>query len=668
MLRLTSRKYCALIVVIALGAGPALAGVMNMGFIVTRPWTFALLAGAVVLTETLPVKIPHRGNDEEITLSTSFAMALLLAGGLGPAIVAQSVASVIQDIIARKPVWRIVFNVAQYALSMMAAILTLKLMTDTRGIGTAHPFTAAQLPAVLASAAAFFLVNTGVVGVAVALYQGVSLRRYFTRDLVFVVSTAGVLLLLAPIVIATTAYSPILVPLFAAPILAIHRALRQGARSDHAARHDPLTRLPNRVAFRDAVQEAIRDRRAPGCVLLMDLDRFKDVNDTLGHHYGDLLLQQVAERLHNELRQDDPIARLGGDEFAILSRLATRSHAMTLAQRIADSLRPPFELEQISVDVQASVGIAMFPDDAGDVETLLQKADVAMYQAKETRRQVAVYDESYDHHSPSKLALSADLRAGLQESQIVAWYQPALDLRSGQVFSVEALVRWQHPQLGLLPPAAFLEMTEHANLIKPLTQRVLDLALRQTAKWADLGIELTMAVNVSPGVLIDEQFPGQVLDALRRAGVPPSRLKLEVTESALMSDPEAAHQVLLELSNLGIEISIDDFGTGYSSLAYLADLPVSEVKIDRSFVGRMGSRSKEGIIVNSTIDLAHNLGLRAIAEGVEEIGLIADLKTLGCDAAQGFAISHPLPTNDATDWLLYTQKRPRIRHWKTVVA
>jgi diguanylate cyclase (GGDEF)-like protein len=668
MLRLSSQRYCALVSAIAVAAAVALRHVMHLNFIVAQPSRFVLLGSAVVLAEALPVMIPRRGSDEEITLSTSFSMALLVAGGLGPALIAQSVASLIEDVASRKPLWRIIFNLGQYALSMMAAELALRLLTHSSQIGTDHPFTTGQLPAVLASAGAFFLVNTGIVGTAVALWQRVSLREYFTRDLFFVLTTGGVLLLLAPIVIATTAYSPALVPLFAAPIMAIHKALWQGARSAHAARHDPLTQLPNRLAFHEVVQDSINDRRSRGCVLLMDLDRFKDVNDTLGHHYGDLLLKQVAGRLRRQLREDDRIARLGGDEFAILSRLTNRSDAGRLAQRVADCLRPPFELEQIPVDVQASVGISMYPDDAKDVETLLQKADVAMYQAKELRKDVAMYDERYDHHSPSKLALSADLRAGLREEQIVVWYQPALDLRTGQVFSVEALVRWEHPRLGLLPPATFLDMTEHTNLIKPLTQRVLDVALRQAASWSAEGIDLTMAVNLSPGVLIDDQFPAQVLDALRRAGTPPAQLKLEVTESALMSDPEVAHQVLLQLSKLGIQISIDDFGTGYSSLAYLADLPVSEVKIDRSFVSRMGAHSKERIIVNSTIDLAHNLGLRAIAEGVEELSLISDLKVLGCDAAQGFAISHPLPSPDAADWLRNLQTTPRIGHWEEAVA
>lgn len=444
-----------------------LARSLHLGYPAQRPLTFALLSLGVVLAETLPVKIPRRGQDEEITLSTSFAMALLLAGGLGPAVIAQGAASVIQDVSSGKPGWRVRFNLGQYTLSLVAAYLTLRLLADTSHIGSSHPFTGAQLPAVLVSASAFFLTNTGLVGIAIALHQGVSIRTYFSNDLSFVIATAGVLLLLAPIVIAATAYSPLLVPLFAAPILAIHKALWAGARSEFAARHDPLTKLPNRLAFQETVENAIRNSQSTTCVLLMDLDRFKEVNDTLGHHYGDLLLQKVAQRIRDQLRSDDQIARLGGDEFAILSENCTRAAAVNLGRRIADSLRPPFELEQIVVDVQASVGIATFPEDGTDVETLLQKADVAMYRAKETHTDLVLYDERDDHHSPSRLALSVDLRAALAAKQVVAWFQPELDLTTGDVFAVEALVRWPHPQLGLLAPAAFLEMSEHTNLIKP---------------------------------------------------------------------------------------------------------------------------------------------------------------------------------------------------------
>lgn len=657
---LTVRPYCAAVSV----AGVAVAGMaatsMNIGYVARRPLTFALLALGVVLAEALPVRIPRRGQDEEITLSTSFAMALLLVGGLGPALVAQGVASAIQDVASRKPSWRVCFNLGQYTLALAGAYMVLWVLSDTSRIGSSHPFSAAQLPAVLLSAASFFVVNTGLVGVAVALHQGVSIRRYFQTDLFFVVTTAGVLLLLAPIVIATTAYSPVLIPLFAAPILVIHGALRAGARSEHAARHDSLTGLPNRVAFQDAVAGAINDRRSAGCVLLMDLDRFKDVNDTLGHHYGDLLLRQVANRLCDQLRAEDQIARLGGDEFAILNARCTREGALLVAQRVADALRPPFELDEIVVDVQASVGIAFFPDDGADVETLLQKADVAMYRAKELRTDIAVYEERHDHYSPGKLALSADLRAAIQAEQIVAWYQPELDLSTGKVFAVEALVRWPHADLGLLSPASFLKMSEHTKLIKPLTERVLQLALRQIANWAQVGIDVAIAVNISTAVLIDERFPSSVIAALDDAGVSPSRLKLEVTESTLMSDPDITRGILHELHRTGVEISIDDFGTGYSSLAYLADLPVSEVKIDRSFVSRMDQGSKDAIIVSSTIDLAHHLGLRAVAEGVEDAPLLSRLKTLGCDAAQGYLISPPLPAEELTGWLLASRDLVRI--------
>jgi diguanylate cyclase len=278
-----------------------------------------------------------------------------------------------------------------------------------------------------------------------------------------------------------------------------------------------------------------------------------------------------------------------------------------------------------------------------------------MYRAKATRTAVALYDEQHDDHSPAKLALTANLRTAVEDGQIVVWYQPVLDIRRDRIVALEALVRWEHPELGLLMPDAFVDMAEHTNLIKPLTQRVLALALAQVAQWRLLGIEVAVAVNISAHVLVEPGFVARVLAALTAAQVPAASLKLEVTESTLMVDPGQARSVLLELNEHGMEISIDDFGTGYSSLAYLADLPVSEVKIDRSFVSRMSVGSSERIIVNSTIDLAHHLGLRAVAEGVEEPARLEELRALGCDAAQGYAISPPLTSQQATAWLLHAQ-------------
>jgi diguanylate cyclase (GGDEF)-like protein len=646
------RIYCEAIFLISIAAVALLIGDLHLRYIVDDPLTFAVLGGGVVLGEMLPVKIPRRGDDEELTLSASFAMALLLLGGLGPALVAQGAASILQDFISKKPAWRVRFNLGQYSLSMIAAWLAIRLVAVSPRLNVLHPFASGQLPAMLLGATAFFLVNAFVVGSAVAAYQNVPVVRYFRGSVTFVMITGGVVLLVAPIVLAAAAYTVVIVPLCLAPVLAMYNSVHQSARSEHEARHDALTGLPNRTAFHETITDAIEDASVPAAVLLMDLDRFKEVNDTLGHRYGDLLLVQVAQRFNDVIGDQGQIARLGGDEFAVISPGADRQDATALAHRIADALRDPFELEEMVVDVQASVGIALFPEHGNGVEILLQKADVAMYRAKETRSDVALYDERHDHHSPAKLALTAELRTAVASEEIVLWYQPELDLRTREVLAVEALVRWDHPRLGVLPPSSFVRMAEATNLIKPLTQRVMEVALLQVADWHTLGLEIAVAVNISAQVLVDQTFTGQVVAALRRTGVAPERLKLEVTETALMSDPVTARTVLRELEALGCEISIDDFGTGYSSLAYLADLPVSEVKIDRSFVSRMSAGSSEKVIVNSTIDLAHHLGLRAVAEGVEDWSMLPELEALGCDAAQGYAISHPLAGPDATRWLL----------------
>jgi diguanylate cyclase (GGDEF)-like protein len=646
------RVWCEAAFVAGCVAMALLLPAAHLSYILEDPFTFAVLAGGVVLGEMLPIKIPRRGDDEELTLSASFAMAMLLVGGLGPALIAQSVASILQDIHSGKPAWRVRFNVGQYTLSMVAAWAAMRAMEVSPRLDVLHPFASHQLPAMLVAAGAFFVVNGWVVGTAVALYQGVPILSYFRNNLSFVVITGGVVLLVSPIVLAAAAYTVAIVPLCLAPVVAMYNSVHQSARNEHAARHDSLTGLPNRTAFHETITDAIQDEHVPAAVLLMDLDRFKEVNDTLGHRYGDLLLVKVAQRFKDVIGDQGRIARLGGDEFAVISPGADRGKATSLAHRIADALRDPFELDEMVVDVQASVGIALFPEHGHGVETLLQKADVAMYRAKETRSDVALYDERHDHHSPAKLALTAELRTAVDSEEIVLWYQPELDLRTREVMAVEALVRWDHPRLGVLPPSSFVRMAEATNLIKPLTQRVMEIALLQVADWHAMGLDIAVAVNISAQVLVDQSFTQQVVAALRRTGVAPHRLKLEVTETALMSDPVTARTVLRELEALGCEISIDDFGTGYSSLAYLADLPVSEVKIDRSFVSRMSAGSSEKVIVNSTIDLAHHLGLRAVAEGVEDWSMLPELEALGCDAAQGYAISHPLAGPDATRWML----------------
>ncbi|MEA2210244.1 MAG: hypothetical protein QOF83_192 [Solirubrobacteraceae bacterium] len=647
--QITARRFAAATVLACAGVLVVLRGRLGLSYITAHPVAYAMLTAGVLLGELLPVTIPRRG-DEQITVSTSFSLAVLVLGGLGPALLSQLVASLAQDLAVRKAWWRIRFNFGQYGLSLAAASAAITAFTVMPNPDAGRPFSGADVPIILLGAAAFVVVNAGVVGAAVAMYQGTPLGRYFRKDVGFTAVSGGVLLCLAPIVAAAAAYSSALIPLFVLPMTAIYRAGRQAARSEHAAHHDQLTGLPNRIAFHDTVNAVLEDESRPASVLLMDLNRFKEVNDTLGHRYGDELLRRIAERLRASVGDEHALARLGGDEFAVFTQVSGEA-ALEFARRVGDDLRTSFELGDFVVETDASVGVASFPDDGRDLETLLQKADVAMYRAKETHASVAAYDERHDHNSPAKLALTADLRQAVETDQIVVWYQPLLDLGTGRVTGVEALVRWQHPDLGLLLPGAFLDMAEHTSLIKPLTQKVLDLAMGQIVQWRQMGVEVSVAVNVSTRMLIDPGFAARVRQALTVYEIPPRLLRLEVTESALMADPVVARAVLTELDEGGVEISIDDFGTGYSSLAYLADLPVSEVKIDRGFVSRMEVGSSAAVIVRSTIDLGHHLGLRVVAEGVEEIETLEQLRDLGCDVAQGYGISRPMTVQDTTQWL-----------------
>ena len=433
------------------------------------------------------------------------------------------------------------------------------------------------------------------------------------------------------------------------------RLERQAALTRHQAQHDALTGLPNRSLLRDRGERAIamvrRDGGSVGLILI-DLDRFKDINDTLGHHQGDALLRGVAERLASVLRQADTVARLGGDEFAVLlPHLLDPRSAMVVAHKLLEALRQPFTVDELVLEVDASMGIAVSADHEADVDTLLQRADVAMYVAKQTHAGATAYAPELDVNSPRRLALLADLRRAIEQRALLLHYQPKVELASGEVRGVEALVRWNHPGLGLIPPAEFIPLAESTALIHPLTTFVLETALRQQRDWHERGYDLSIAVNLSARSLLDVAFPQQVSALLSKHGVAPARLMLEITESILMTDPARALRVLHGLDALGVRISIDDFGTGYSSLARLKDLPVHELKIDRAFVTSMQTVHSDAIIVRSTIDLARNLGLAVVAEGVEDRGVLDELGDLGCDAAQGYYLSRPVPAADLLSWL-----------------
>jgi diguanylate cyclase (GGDEF)-like protein/PAS domain S-box-containing protein len=422
----------------------------------------------------------------------------------------------------------------------------------------------------------------------------------------------------------------------------------------HQALHDLLTDLPNRTLLHDRLRQAIRGAKRDSsslALLVMDLDRFKEVNDTFGHHYGDLLLRQVCQRLQDALRGSDTLARLGGDEFALLLPVADAAVAGQVAQRLLEVLDEPFAIEGHSFAIGASIGIALYPQHADDADALLRRADVAMYVAKRSGSGYALYAAEQDQHSPSRLGLTAELRHAIEHGQLLLHYQPKLELRGSTVIGVEALVRWQHPQQGLVPPDQFIPLAEQSGLIRPLTEWVLTTATRQYDEWRSAGLDLPVAVNLSMRNLHDPQLSHTIAGLLSSLDVSPAALNLEITESSLMADPERAMAVLSGLRELGLSIAIDDFGTGYSSLAYLKRLPVAELKIDRSFVRDMATDASDLAIVRSTVELAHNLGLRVVAEGVEDSASQKLLTLLGCDQAQGYYISRPLPAAELTDWL-----------------
>jgi len=440
------------------------------------------------------------------------------------------------------------------------------------------------------------------------------------------------------------------------------------------ALHDPLTDLPNRTLLFDRLRQAVLAAGRDGAtlaLLLLDLDRFKEINDTLGHHVGDLALQEVAERLSGALRASDTVARLGGDEFAVILPRGDRAGATRAARKIGAALKPPVEIDGRALHVGASIGIALYPPHGADPQTLLRRADVAMYVAKRESggSGYAVYAPARDEHSPERLALGAALRHAIAHDELLLHYQPRVDLQGvrgpvgkagasdrdksagSNVSCVEALARWRRPCHGLVPPDQFIPLAERTGLIGPLTRWVLDAALRQCSRWRRDGLELAVAVNLSASNLRDPRLADTIVGLLGAYGLPATALRLELTESTIMSDAETALKMLGRLAGHGIHISIDDYGTGYSSLSYLKRLPVAELKIDKSFVLHMAEDAADAAIVSSTIGLAHSLGLRVVAEGVEDERSRDLLAAMKCDAAQGYYLSRPLGAEDLTRWL-----------------
>lgn len=420
------------------------------------------------------------------------------------------------------------------------------------------------------------------------------------------------------------------------------------------AYEDTLTGLPNRAMFIDRVDQAIQSSRQSGepvVVMMMDLNRFKPINDSLGHPVGDQVLQEVARRLRGLLRESETVARFGSDEFAMLLPTGGMPRARNVVNQIERALATPIVTQGQPIDTGASIGIAVFPGYAQDTATLIRHADIAMYVTKRNNAGFTYYEPDFEQGKPSQLSLLGELRSAVEEDQLTLYYQPKVDLRSGASDSVEALVRWVHPKRGLVSPIDFIPFAEHTGYIKAVTRWVLERALSQCSEWHMNGLDVKMSINMSARDLMNPELPAMVSELAARFRVPAPLVCLEITESAVMEDPARAQETLERLHKLGVRLSIDDFGTGHSSLAYIRRLPVQEMKIDRSFVRNMVADKDDAVIVRSTIELGHNMGLKVVAEGVEDHAALMLLTKLGCDEAQGYFIAKPLPADEYETWL-----------------
>ncbi|HEX9998985.1 MAG TPA: EAL domain-containing protein, partial [Actinoplanes sp.] len=585
-----------------------------------------------------------------------------LAWGFGPALAAQMIAVLVAGAQLRYPVRRLLHLAVQHAVALaaaaaVAALTSLRIVPEPRW-DDALLTVAAAGAWILARWALARLVARS----ALDRGDGRARRVRRLRRLGVEVLATAALLLLGPVVLATAQVGLAFVPLVLLALYAVHRMVRSAGEVERAGRVDALTGLPNRRALAASVVE--RGRGLHLALLLLDLDRFRMVNDALGHAVGDRLLVEVADRLAEVVPAHDLVARLGGDEFAVLAtRVDGAPSARRLARHLADALNRPFALDGVPVDMTASIGIALQSEPGGDGASLLREAEAAMYDAKQRGDQVAIYAPDASHHSPDRLALLGELRRALREDApddgITLFYQPQIAIATGEVVGVEALLRWRHPDRGMICPEELIRVAEPTPAMRLLTERVLHDVVAQMARWRDAGRPLRASVNVSVRDLHAGDIADLVDDLLSSYGVPADLLQLEITESALMADPHRVLNTITRLDRMGVAISLDDFGTGYSSLQHLRRLPLAEVKIDRSFVLGMATDRGDAAIVRSVIDLAEAMGLRAVAEGVEDERTWRLLAAAGCHAAQGWFHARPMPAGELAEWLArYRPLRP----------
>ncbi|MFN8214087.1 MAG: EAL domain-containing protein [Candidatus Nanopelagicales bacterium] len=620
----------------------------------------AMIAAILIFSELRPI-VMTRLIGNPVSISLAFVFAAMYLWGLYPAVLLYAASIVLSEILQRKPLWKILFNVGQYICSLGAAWLVLVVAGVVPSPTAPHlDMSAKDLWWIAASWIVYHLVNLALVA-GLSEDEDISWWEDFSDEFWFyTVSTLAVLALSPLIAIVAVAYpySWTMLPLLLLPLLAVQKAAEMSRHQEHLSLHDPLTGLPNRVLLNDRIEQALaRSSRMRGMVVVMflDLDLFKVVNDSLGHHAGDALLIDVAQRLKSAVRSGDTLARFGGDEFVVMCEDVTEDEVNAIADRITSSLRQSFTSDDRNVTVTASIGVAVATANSTP-QTLLRDADVAMYRAKEHgRNQVVMFDEAMHEQANERLLDAVGLRRALEHDEFRVVYQPILDIATGRTIGMEALIRWEDPERGLVPPGMFIPAAEETGLIAPIGEWVLDVALSDVKDWHDeFGLnDIWVAVNISSRQLLSPTLVDEVQRSLYEAGVPASCLQLEITESAVMTDLAPVLDVLAQLRRLGVSLAVDDFGTGYSSLAYLKRLPVTTLKIDRAFVSGLGGIEDafDRPIVDAIIKMAQSLGLDVIAEGVETPGQLDALSDLGGQFAQGFLWARPMTADDAVAWL-----------------
>lgn len=622
-------------------------------------WALAVLAG--ILVGNLVALGRDRwwggtGSGAALTLGV-----LILYGWVPAGLVALAVAGLVGA--ARRQRWRQgLLHASVDVLGIGAGALALAVFGETPSVESPwgpDDWGPSAVPAVALAAVGYLLVTRLLLWFSV-VPRGGGLPTIARTALLRQALVAVALLGIAPLICVVAVTQPVLLPLFSIPLIALDSTLWIARARAEEQLKDPLTGLPNRQWLLERTWTALDEAERLGtrsALLLIDLDRFRAVNDTLGHLAGDRLLLQISERLRRALPGAAEAARLGGDEFAVLLPTTdSTTSAQRVARHLVAELSSPLDLDGLTLVLEASAGLAVFPDHALDAEGLLRRADVAMYQAKRDRTGVEVYESKRDSNTPDRLGLLGDLRRALDMGEVELHYQPKVRF-DGQVAGLEALVRWVHPERGRVPPDEFISIAETSGLMPHLTEYVLETALAQVARWRAQGLKVPVAVNVSPRDVHTPGFAGAVAARLARHGVPAGALQLEITEHVLLEDPQRAADTMAGLTGHGVKMSLDDFGTGYSSLVHLRRLPVSELKIDRSFVARLAVDAQDAEIVRCTVDLAHSLGLLVVAEGVEDDETWERLRDLGCDAVQGWLVAAAMPPQEATAWLLARGER-----------